>query len=123
MASLQRGVLAVVRKAEQLARTRIERRFLPEMTNGREAENSGRGAPSLGSEGRQLPEIGGRPEVIGYPAMKSEPEWTLHEMTGVAAHVFFAIGACHDGTRQVLLPPRLDARTLIRVFDPVLWQF
>ena len=113
----------VVGKAEQLSRTGIERLLLPEMTNGRKAENGGRGAPSLGSEGRQLPEIGGRTEVIGYPAMKAEPEWTLHEMASVAGHVFFAIGVRHDGTRQVLLPPRLDARTLIRVLDPVLWQF
>src|SRR6266849_5701818 len=93
------------------------------MADNCQAENRGCGAPTLRAQGCQFAEIRARAKVIRHSAMKAESKWASEKMSALGVRLLFTVGSNDNGTRKVLFPGGFDARSLIRVLDPVFWQF
>src|SRR5262249_16041193 len=79
MACLQRGILPIIRKTQELGRNILLRHFT-QMANGRQTEDRLRRAAPLRTEHRQLAEILTLARVVGDTSMQAEAEWRGNKM-------------------------------------------
>ncbi len=120
VSGLERGVLAVVGEAQQLAGLGRQRGVGPQAAHGREAEHGGGGAAAFGAKRGQLGEVGLALATVGHPAEQAEAERGRDPPGQDAALVELAATAHRHGFGEVFGVAALDPRAVCRLLQPVL---
>ena len=97
VARLQRGILAVVGKAQQLARIGVQVAVGLQLDEGSHRQNGGGGAPVVHSEGRQLEPLRSLTPRVRYPARRFQAEQkSIADQSGR-----YAVALCNEASRGV----------------------